>query len=579
MVLLAAALCSCTAVPRSSSPQIVRDIQVDNQSPAAQRPPNGADPHTIVLDFLQANAANDPNHNLARAYLTPQAKTRWSDATTTILDSEIVSNPGPKGQITVAGAQIGSLNSAGEYKPFLSGSGTGADSAGQTYTYQMTKVHGQWRINPPNGLVVTTSQFEQYPPWVIYFYDASEKHLVPDPRYTSLTDPTAVVEWLVSELAAGPRPELVDGVSTEIPANTDPTSVVVHPGSAGSAGITRIEIPGAGQLNAHHRNLLAAQLASTLVQANQSLRVQITDGGVPVPIPDAGGTSFDVSSLQVQPGGPPNTKLYYVRKGAVLDAAGQPLLGEIGTGGYHLTSVAVSAAVSTGGPAIAGVSGRGARAQLWIGNSLDGLRPTSVKGRLSRPAFAPGMDEIWIGDGKKVFRALPDLQARVVQLRTASGQPASGTVLAVRLSPEGSRVAMVLGTPGPKNDPAERGTLWVGTVVRGAKSVRVENLEPISPPGIDVLDVAWNDQLKLFAIGEGTLLPRDPGIYEVQCDGSLWTAAGLGTLPQQPDSITVTQNADVAVSAGDTVWKQQAPGSWISLHGFNTSGRNPVYVQ
>ena len=71
---------------------------------------------------------------------------------------------------------------------------------------------------------------------------------------------------------------------------------------------------------------------------------------------------------------------------------------------------------------------------------------------------------------------------------------ASGQVVAVRISPDGGRVALVLTTSGSSQ-------IYVGNIVRSANQVSVNDLQPISPQGVDVTDVAWNDQLKLFATG------------------------------------------------------------------------------
>jgi hypothetical protein len=155
-------------------------------------------------------------------------------------------------------------------------------------------------------------------------------------------------------------------------------------------------------------------------------------------------------------------------------------------------------------------------------------------------------------------------------------------VVALRFSPEGARVAVVFAAP---DGTAQ---VWVGTVVRSQTQVRVDGLQAITPAGIAITDVAWNDPLKLFVIGRPVSSPSSPtaravpigdaDIYEVQVDGSLWTPRTVANLPQDPDSITVAENEDAWVSAGSTVWVQRA-GGWASPGPGSTPGTNPVYVE
>jgi dipeptidyl aminopeptidase/acylaminoacyl peptidase len=154
-----------------------------------------------------------------------------------------------------------------------------------------------------------------------------------------------------------------------------------------------------------------------------------------------------------------------------------------------------------------------------------------------------------------------------------NGTPVTGQVGAVRFSPDGTRIAVVLTT--------STGTqIWIGAVSRqgSAGQAHVDSLEPISPQGIVVTDVAWNDQLRLFAIGH-SVARGEASVYEVQVDGSLWVSNGISNLPQAPDSITVAENEVAWVSTGGTLWYQQA-GAWSSSpNGTETRGVNPVYLE
>ena len=119
--------------------------------------------------------------------------------------------------------------------------------------------------------------------------------------------------------------------------------------------------------------------------------------------------------------------------------------------------------------------------------------------------------------------------------------------------------------------------IWIGAVVRTSNQVRVDSLTAISPQGIDVTDVAWNDDLKLFAVGEN-VSAKSGGVYEVQVDGSLWTSDGIGNLPLPPDSITASEGLVAAVSSDQTIW-QQLGSQWVSPkgQGVDAKGTAPIY--
>lgn len=565
----------CSGVPTGSSPQVVGTV-----GPASvigqpgECPPPGGDPRTIVTKFLAANTADDAHHNCARHYLTPEAKNRWSDSTVTVVEDLPVGLPDPHNRITVSGQLVGQVDATGSYLPSLQGDGSGIGGAPYSQTFHLVKVKKQWRIDSPlqNGLLVPAAQFQQYQQRILYFFDLAEQRLVPDPRYTEITDPQQLASWLLARLSDGPRDALQNAVRTELPApaQTDPEQVSVTLGDGVTTGRpTRVTIPGAAQLDGGTRNRLAAQLALTLRQVPDVGAMQIIDGGNPVTIPAAGGDEFIADGFtgytepfDLLP------MLYYVQDGGVFTEGGTPLPGRLGSGAYHLTSVAVAAPDSGSDVLVAGVSGPPDDSWLWVGSVRTGLHRTSVHGRLSRPAWSPGGADVWVGDGSDLYQVSRHGAANVVQTYGVGGRT-SGRITAVRLSPEGSRIALVLAAS------ASDSQLLIGAVVRGSNALQVDALTSVSPQEVAIKDVAWNDELKLFAIGED-LATADAGIYELESDGSLWVARSTGNLPQAPDSLTVSYRVPASVSAGGTVWKQRG-GSWTSLRGDETRGANPVY--
>ena len=265
--------------------------------------------------------------------------------------------------------------------------------------------------------------------------------------------------------------------------------------------------------------------------------------------------------------------MYFVHEGAVFQESGRRIPGKVGLGGYDLTSVAVTTAPSSGALQVAGIRGSGSDKTLDMPNPAvpGALVATTVHGDLSRPSWAPGRHEVWIGNGSDLERVTGPRSVQNVALNVSSGK-ASGTVAAVRISPDGGRVALVLKT-------AESSQIYIGTIVRNANQVSVENLQPISPQGVRVTDVAWNDELRLFATGLDTISGDVFGqVYEVQCDGSLWTSRGSGGLPGTPQSVTAAADSEAVVSVGNSIFQQQG-STWSALLDGESEGTNPVYLE
>jgi len=571
---------ACTGVPHSSDPSVVEQQGIDVQSSGEVPPPEkGADPRTVVQEFLNANGAADPVNGGAQ-FLTPQGKSHWAPTSSTIVANLHIGafSGGPSsGRVEITGTKVGTVDHAGVYTPGLTGDGSdGGQPVAQTFAMQT--VRGEWRINNlQNGLLLTQAQFNTYRQHPIYFFDIAEQQLVPDPRWGPEDPPAKLAATLIDLLASGPRDQLQADETTELPAQTNPANVVVTMVSKGAdKGLTKIEIPQASQLGATSRNQLAAQIARTLVpQVSGIDQMEITDNQVPVSIPLAHGPIFTAEVVTAPYVGFPSVvALYYLRNGGVIAAAsGRPLPGRIGNGAFGLDSAALRSGPVGKGMLVAAT--RKDRSAFDIGTTVSGGQLTAVAlppGPLSRPDWTPGTRnvEAWVGDGSKLFRVGLDGVARQINVTEPNGI-ATPRISAVRLSPEGSRVAMVL------TNADQSAQIWIGAVVRTSGQVRVDNLTPISPQQVDILDVAWNDELKLFAVGHNANTQAS-SFYEVQVDGSLWTSDGIQNLPPGPDAITASEGIVAAVSSGGTIW-QQLGSQWASPRGTGqeVTGTNPIY--
>jgi len=578
------ALAGCTGVPRSSSPEPIQTINDAEIANSVAPPPRGADQRSIVQGFLDANGAADANHNGARAFLTPQARNRWQDQNgATIIDTARVGNVSSKESVVVTGNPVGTLAANGAFTPELSGDGTGlgGDTQPTSRTFQLRKVAGQWRINsmnPAGGLLLTSQEFaNQYKQRVLYFYDTTETRLVPDYRWTPDYSPNVLANWLAAQLEVGNT--AVPDESNEFPAQTAHVTVTIGRQTDQGLPPTRIDIPGSSQLAPGTKSRLATELAATLsAPAVPGVGdMQITDGGQPVTIPAVHSTTFSAVTLHNPAAEPtPVGAPYYIdSKGQVVDVQGQPLQGRLGQ--YGLQSIALAdRGQGQRGLLAAGVHGEAPHQYVDIGTAskLSTVRLPLGKqlpdGPFSRPDWAPGLKEAWIGDGTQLLSITDDGAVTIVPIENAS--KVTGQIIAVRFSPDGTRVAIVL-----KSGPSSQ-SVYVGEVDRQASgAVQVENLQQISPDQISVQDVGWELTNRLYVIGTD-LVADEPYVYSVDPDGAEWKIAyqTVGLLPEAPDSLAVGEGEYVVVTAGTTLWEYNT--TWIPLNGDNTRGTSPTYI-
>lgn len=562
-------LAGCTGVPTTSAPRTVEPIAGGAHTSQAQGPPRGAGPGAIVDGFLDANV-RDPAG--ASKWLTALARNQWSDATVTVIADRSTSiYDAQRKTVSFTARLLGAVNSSGVYVPKTTGDGGGVVTS---FSFGMTTVDRQYRINLlQRGLLVGADDFStKYVRHNLYFYDRANRYLVPDVRYSAFSDPGELANWLLQQLVTGPRQELQNSVNTD-----------TLPGQSRRVRITfgnpaQVQIPGAGQLASSVRDRLAAQLTWTLDDVLHGAPLRIEDGTAAVAIPAAGGALVSTADFASATGpAPPPPAVYYLRDGRVRAADGNALPGPFGRGSYIFTSIAVARPRTIGQLTIAAVQRIAGTSRLVVGTQRGGPRPTTVRGQLSRPAWAPGLAEVWIGNGSRLVAVTTDGRtSRAVDVSVPSAV-GGGQIVAVRFSPDGSRVALVVsGVVGGQH----RAVLLVGPVVRGTGGPQIAVLTAISPDGVVPTDVAWFDPLHLIATG--TLAgSKEPRIFDTFVDGSAWNARDIGNLPTAPDALTATAGALVWVSTpGGFVWEQSGgPSSWISpSEPGQTSGTQPTYL-
>lgn len=557
----------CTTIPSSSSPQVVRSVARGTSSVTPRpniTPAPGLGPFDVVNDFIDDAVYADAGHSTARQFLTTAAARKWQDEPTVIVDETRVGDPvisGNSATVVVTGRRIGQLDASGVFTPVLKGMGTGDE---EPFSYTLSRVAGQWRIDQlASGVLISQSAFTAtYRARRVYFFNLAGSILVPDLRYTPL-EGQSLATWLLQQLLAGPRPELSQSVTNELPDQVGRTSTV----QIGDP--VSVEIPGSSNLDVTSRNGLAAQLAFTLGQA-QFGSVRLTDGGNTVQVPQVQRDTFNIQdfSSNSPDNEIPGATVYFVRDGAVYDQNALALKSQLGQPARNLVSVAIRRSGN-----LLEAAGITAADRLVIGDDTR-LTPVPLPGPpSSRPEWAPQGDEVWLGVGDHggIYRVVSGQSARPVSVTNQLGGVPGGAVTTIRFSPDGSRVALVV------DQPSGHGSVWVGSVVTSGSDVRIDSLELLTPARLAVTDLAWADPTRLL------LIAAAPGaqdqLWGMLCDGSELSPQTTVGLPGPPTAITTALQLSPVVAAGGDIFELDGT-SWVNLGKSKLAvpGLNPSYA-
>jgi hypothetical protein len=242
-LLLAASLAGCVSVP-TAGPVLSSSV---TQGPGGQgqhylqivpKPPaNGWDPSQVVEGFLLASASSG-YRQIARQYLTPTAK--WNPTWSAIVYSTgptpsrpVYPAKGPKNtaEVKIGGDVQASLSQYGGYAVPHPSKPQQAPSP-----FKLEKIGGQWRISQaPEELLLTNDLFNyDYQLRNLYFFDPTNTYLVPDPVYVPLqATPVDLTTGLVKDLIRPPGDWISPGATTTaFPVGTSLTGVTLAGGTA-----------------------------------------------------------------------------------------------------------------------------------------------------------------------------------------------------------------------------------------------------------------------------------------------------------------------------------------------------------
>jgi hypothetical protein len=552
----------CASIPSSSPPQIISETPPRATEPAAEgdirydgiAPRPGEQPEDIVRDFLRVAGSYERDHARARAYLTQRGSRTWkADIRTVVLEDPpylLVQDGGSIVQMSAQ--QRGRVEADGSYI---------AARAPYPYTFRLAKVNGEWRIeNPPEGLLIEANTFAAaFRSYNVYFLDSTRTKVVPDPRWFAAPR-EALPSRLVTAIEQGPSQWLAGAVRSDLEDATLQINVVQE------GGRVKVYLSGRGVGSADTLSDGAfAQLVWTLNQLGVGgVEVYIDGREVrPVRAPNrfeqrlSDWRGFDPEGL------PASTPALFIRNGAVWTTADAPLPGPAGRPGYNATTVAQS---TTGSLAVVRRASQGGFT-LFVGTS-SALRPTVSGETLTPPTWASADDEVWtVRNGREVVL----VPATGATRRVSAALDKLGPVRSLRLSRDGSRVAVVAGSRGQEQ-------LHLGVVIRdNSGSVRIERLQLLDVGEAGVADVSWLDALTLVVLVQDGL--QDNALHTVSVDrANTSRLVGRSQLPGPPVAVAAASTLPLLTVAAGTLWRTLAiDDSWSPVDGRTDAASAPAY--
>jgi hypothetical protein len=512
--LLLALTVGCSALPESGPIHrgaADRTVEPDDTTRfSAPGPGRGDSRMEVANGFLTAMTANPLTTAVARRFLTTSAQSTWNPNRSTIVYQVSSVDDASPNVVRLRLSDPQRLDSRGGWL------GPAGRSASRIRLHLVLE-HGEWRIDdPPDASLIPEWFLEQhYRPFNLYFFDQTERVLVPDRVYVPRGAQTS--STLVRALLSGPGADVAPVSRTEFPPQTQlDLSVPVAPDGTAEVPFSDALL----KLPPQKLTRAVAQLAWTLRQVPGLTRLRMTVGGAPVPLPD-GRRDFSVQegdafSPTIQGA---DDHLYGLRKGRVVtdrDGTEQVVAGPFGRPGFSLRSIGVRldgkalAAVASDrrtvfvGP-ITGTAGKRASRVARAYDGTDVLRPVYDM-----------FGDLWLvdrtGKGSRVVRVTQG-RATTVDVPGISG----GRVNAFLVSRDGTRIVAVIDGAG-KGDRLVTANLLRsadGTFSRALPATEIDGV----PSDIGNLrDVAWRSPNDLAVLGRPA--PGRSEVAFVTMDGS-----------------------------------------------------------
>jgi hypothetical protein len=181
--------------------------------------------------------------------------------------------------------------------------------------------------------------------------------------------------------------------------------------------------------------------------------------------------------------------------------------------------------------------------RLFLGRGGGPLAPRVAGRTLTPPTFDPATGDVWtVKDQHQVVR----VAAAGPQIGVDGGTAlaSAGPISALRLSPDGCRVAIVAGPPGNQS-------LLLGAVDR-TNQATISQLAAV--PGLpNVVGVSWQRSDSVLALTRGG--SNDVSIHAIPFDGSSDTQVTTSGLPGPPSAVAASGDLPILAVAEGGVWE------------------------
>ena len=446
-IVLVATLTGCASLPVSGPVRIGPDLATPTDgnsfyySPAS--PVDGATETEILSGFISAGTAPQNDYSIAREFLDESIRATWNPN-----QELLIQRTTPKITLTDTGTALVEVSVAaridanGRYETLPAGST-------RVLEYTFTEQAGQVRIDSaPDVTMVIRPVFDVvFRSYSIFFLDKSKKNLVPELRWFPANPATGTK--LVKALLAGPSSWLEPAVISAIPTGTvlSTDAVTVQEEIALVDLSARALVAGLSD-----RSLMKAQLVATLSQLPTITEVAISIER----------SAQDIPASQVKPSATTSGTLLAVGQNG-LEALSGSNPDSFASGLSFFSSRTVSKlAASKAGDKLAALTASGVSetALAAPGSSVEVVDPRSPLAGLEYDLLS----NLWLATGSQV-----SVNSRPLQASWLAGQ----SIVDFSLSPEGSRVALVVTTGGSNQ-------VLIAPVIRDANGVPIQLAEPLA---------------------------------------------------------------------------------------------------
>ena len=470
-IALVATLTGCATLPVSGPVRIGPDLATPTDgnsfyySPAS--PVDGATETEILSGFISAGTAPQNDYAIAREFLDESIRATWNPN-----QELLIQRTTPKITLTDSGtafvevAVAARIDANGRYETLPAGST-------RVLEYGFTEQAGQVRINSaPDVTMVIRPVFDVvFRSYSIFFLDKAKKNLVPELRWFPANPATGTK--LVNALLAGPSSWLEPAVISAIPTGTvlSTDAVTVQQEIALVDLSARALVAGLSE-----RSLMKAQLVATLSQLPTITEVAISIERSAQDIPDS----------QVEPAAATSGTLLAVGENG-LEALSGANPDSFAKGLLFFSSFKVSKlAASKAGDKLAvltesGVSETGLAAP---GSSVEVVDARSSLAGLEYDSLS----NLWLAAGSQV-----SVNSVPIQASWLAGQ----SIVDFSLSPEGSRVALVIENGGGNQ-------VLIAAVIRDENGVPIQLAAPISI-GSEIdnpIRLSWFDSVTVAIVND-----------------------------------------------------------------------------